>query len=46
MYIIASQWGPGVQCRERSLVLGDDLDGWDGAGKGDTRGRGRRHTYS
>ena len=35
-----SEWGAAVQQRELSLMLCDDLEGWDGGWEGGSRGRG------
>ena len=34
---IDSQWEPAVQHRESSSVPFDDLEGWDGCGRGESK---------
>ena len=41
MYKIGSWWEPAVEHREFSLVLCDDLAGWDGVGFGREVQKGR-----
>ena len=44
---VDSQWEPAEEHRELSLVLSDDLEGWDGVGwKGGPSRKGRICTYS
>ena len=42
MWTIDNQWDAAVSCRELSLVLCDDLEGWDGAGVGGLGERSKR----
>ena len=42
---IESSWEAAPQHREPSLLLFDDLEGWDGGGEGGKMGRGHICNY-
>ena len=45
MFKTDSWWEVAVQHKELSLVLCDDLEGWDGGWAGGSRGRGYMYMY-